>query len=284
MSHRLKALEEEVGLPLFERVGRRLRLTEAGRVLLEGCSDLIARTADLRMAVVGASGTVTIATFPTVTAHLITSAIHELVEQSIAVRFRFGMRSQMLTWLGAGDVDAVLMLGDGDTGGFESLPLGFDHVAVVSRPQLFAGSRLGGFQAQSSDSGGTPSHCGDALSIEDLVPHRYLAWHGGRDPTFDAISAFASKNGLSHVGTPMIPHIETLRTLAAEGLGYTILPAYTAKRSTDRGDTATHRLQGLQLPLPVSLLTRSTTPWHASLRRTVDAVTDSVRSRVSSPP
>lgn len=47
VSIQVKRLEENVGLTLFEHVGRRIRLTDAGRVLYTASKDVLGRLADL---------------------------------------------------------------------------------------------------------------------------------------------------------------------------------------------------------------------------------------------
>ncbi|WP_237690785.1 LysR family transcriptional regulator [Paenibacillus caui] len=40
LSLQIKALEDEIGVPLFDRIGKRISLTEAGAVLLKHCKDI----------------------------------------------------------------------------------------------------------------------------------------------------------------------------------------------------------------------------------------------------
>ncbi|MDX3906848.1 MAG: LysR family transcriptional regulator [Pigmentiphaga sp.] len=47
LSRQIRALEEELGVPLFERAGRSLRLTEAGRFLLEHSLQLTSRLQEI---------------------------------------------------------------------------------------------------------------------------------------------------------------------------------------------------------------------------------------------
>jgi Transcriptional regulator len=40
LSQQIKALEDEIGTPLFDRMGKRIAITEAGRILYEQCSQI----------------------------------------------------------------------------------------------------------------------------------------------------------------------------------------------------------------------------------------------------
>lgn len=37
LSQQIKFLENELGMPLFDRIGKRIALTEAGKILLDQC-------------------------------------------------------------------------------------------------------------------------------------------------------------------------------------------------------------------------------------------------------
>src|SRR5450759_4323479 len=43
VSHNIRALEDELGVELFERRHRRIALTASGRILFETCGDVFAR-------------------------------------------------------------------------------------------------------------------------------------------------------------------------------------------------------------------------------------------------
>ncbi len=58
ISKRIAALETELGTPLFDRIGRRVQLTEAGRALQERAHTILAEIEDARRAISRLSGTV----------------------------------------------------------------------------------------------------------------------------------------------------------------------------------------------------------------------------------
>ncbi|HHJ12711.1 MAG TPA: LysR family transcriptional regulator [Chromatiales bacterium] len=58
VSKRVAALEEELGVALFDRVGRGIGLTEAGRTLLEGAREILASVQETRTRIDNLSGEV----------------------------------------------------------------------------------------------------------------------------------------------------------------------------------------------------------------------------------
>ena len=56
VSIQIKRLEESVGIPLSEQIGKRLFLTEAGRELFEGCRDVLDRLRVLNEDMIGMEG------------------------------------------------------------------------------------------------------------------------------------------------------------------------------------------------------------------------------------
>ncbi|MBW7460997.1 LysR family transcriptional regulator, partial [Paenibacillus sepulcri] len=40
LSHQIKALEDELGVPLFDRIGKKIAITEAGQLLLKHCGQV----------------------------------------------------------------------------------------------------------------------------------------------------------------------------------------------------------------------------------------------------
>src|ERR1700724_919434 len=82
VSQQLSALEREAGVELLERNGRRVRLTEAGRVLVEHTESVLA---DLERAEVAleatrttVAGTVRVAAFPSVSGAVLAPAFATL--------------------------------------------------------------------------------------------------------------------------------------------------------------------------------------------------------------
>ncbi|MEV6105145.1 LysR family transcriptional regulator [Streptomyces sp. NPDC051940] len=78
VSHHLARLEEETGVPLVQRAGRGIRLTEAGRLLAERAEEILGRVTSARAELAALAGLQTgrvrLAAFPTALALLVPPA------------------------------------------------------------------------------------------------------------------------------------------------------------------------------------------------------------------
>lgn len=242
VSHRLRALESELGVPLFEKIGRRLALTDYGRQLDLQCQDLIALSRGLRDLVREADGPLTgrvrVGTFPTIAAHLMIPTLATMLRehQELELVFNFDLLDPLLERLRTGLVDLVLVFSDREPEGFDVIELGSTRLVAILPPTTASRSRV--------------------VSVKQLSKLRYLAWHGPKDPTVDQISAFTSHHKLVNQWTPQIPHVETLRELIASGAGYTILPSYTAHRDESSRRVVTRIPRGLQRKISLYLVGR----------------------------
>jgi DNA-binding transcriptional LysR family regulator len=241
ISHRIRALEQELAVPLFEKIGRRLKLTEYGRRLQERCFDLIALSRSIRDVARGSGddveGRIAIGALPTVVSHLLVPAIASLIERypKLHLSFVFGYVPELCDHLRTGRVDLIVVIGGVEATGLTVTDLGSTDLVAVMAPAL------------------APRKSG-TIELAELREHRYLAWDGPRDVTFDLVDEFVRRHGLADAYTPGVPHIESLRLLAAAGAGYAILPRYTI--SADRDRLVALRPSRLRRRLPVSLVTR----------------------------
>lgn len=245
ISHRLRLLQDELGVPLFERVGRRLILTDAGRRLQEHCGEIFAHARSLREVVTATGeleGRVGVGTLPTVAAHLLHEPIAQLIARHprLQLSFTFDIVGPLLQALRAGRLDFVAMVGEVDASGLSSRPLGTTRLVAVAAPRVLPEGRA-------------------PLPLSRLRKLRRLAWDGPADPTFDRVQRFVTSNGLAGPFDPRIPNIETLRVLAASGAGYTILPEYTVRRDVAQGRLVARSPAGLTDTIPMVLLRRSST-------------------------
>ncbi len=117
VSQQVKALEDEVGVPLFERAGGRVALTPGGAALLPFAERAAALGDEATAAVAGAygrhAGELTLAASQTIAQYLLPRWIAEFarVHPNVRISARSGNTDQALDALTAGDVQLALIEG-----------------------------------------------------------------------------------------------------------------------------------------------------------------------------
>ena len=218
VSQQLAILEREVGVPLLERAGRGVRLTDAALVLVEHADALLERAALAEADLAAAAGTVTgrgrIAAFQSVSLRLAAPAMEALARDAPRLRCELleAEPEQALPALALGDVD--LVLGDEWQHQPWRLPVGLDRHELLRDPvNLLLPARHPAARrhkdavplAELAGEAWTTGHVG--MAWEELT-QRICRQHGGFDPdirhrTNDAIVSLA---------------------LVARGLAVTLLP------------------------------------------------------------
>ncbi|GAA0586753.1 LysR family transcriptional regulator [Actinomadura livida] len=142
VSHHIARLEAEAGTPLVVRHGRGVRLTEAGRILVEHVEDVLARMADAeeRIAAVAGlrAGRVRVAVFPTAAGGLLPDALARLRARApgVSVRLADAEPGEALAALRAGETDVAVVFRypymPPDTGSrFREIVLGEDPIRLL---------------------------------------------------------------------------------------------------------------------------------------------------------
>ena len=115
VSHHLARLEAETGSQLTQRVGRGIRLTDAGRMLAERAEEILARldAAESELATYTGlrAGRVRLAAFPSALSTIVPRAAASLVEEhpDIELRFAEAEPPDAARMLRAGEVDVALL-------------------------------------------------------------------------------------------------------------------------------------------------------------------------------
>lgn len=149
VSQMVRRLEQRTGTVLVERVGRSVRLTEAGALLARRAAEVLAvlDTAEEEIAALAAlkSGRVRLMAFPSASATLVPRALGMLRERhpEVTISFTEAEPPESLAALRSGDCDLAVAFvyegtdigrGETDLGGFVTFPLLEDEVRLaVSR-------------------------------------------------------------------------------------------------------------------------------------------------------
>jgi LysR family hydrogen peroxide-inducible transcriptional activator len=115
LSQQIRKLENELGAPLFDRLGRRIRLTALGERFLEHArrvlADLEGARRDVDEVLGLGRGQVSIGVIPTVAPFLLPSALARCAREfpEVSVRVREDLTNSLLRQLAEGEIDLALL-------------------------------------------------------------------------------------------------------------------------------------------------------------------------------
>ncbi|QVQ50743.1 LysR family transcriptional regulator [Spiractinospora alimapuensis] len=213
VSQQLAVLEREVGLELLEQVGRRLRLTEVGRVLATHAGEVLAAERRARIAVEQAQKTLqaelTVGVLATLASSLVPPALARLAERhpGIRVKTREVPPEQMQTAVREGELDLAFVLD------YPDAPTAWD-ASVVSTPICVEQLRLV-----------TPPGALDSAEPVDLAEFADFSWVAS-----EANTQFGHALRMVCQRAGFVPHIAhqvdeqaTAMAMVAAGLGVTLV-------------------------------------------------------------
>jgi DNA-binding transcriptional LysR family regulator len=213
LSQQVRALEGELGVPLFVRAGRGIVLTEAGRRLqpeaeavlaaVERARDAVAEVREIR------SGTLTFGTFGIAGAYGLADVIEELRRRYPGVRVRaVGQNSsEVADAVRAGELEVGMVVLPVDDAGLDVRPAVRDEVLYVSAD---------------------PERVRRRMSVRRLAEAPlilYDARWGDEDPTRRQLAERAQRAGVRLEPVIEVEDMDVALDLAARGLGDTVVEA-----------------------------------------------------------
>ncbi|MEV1172915.1 LysR family transcriptional regulator [Nonomuraea sp. NPDC049784] len=205
VSHHLARLEAETGARLVQRVGRGIRLTEAGRLLAERAAEIIGRldaTAEELAAHVGLrSGRVRLAAFPSALGTFIPKAAGLLSGAHPGLRLQLTEIEppEALRLLRSGRVDVAVIFRYDDTAPEDN---GIRMIHLLDDPSYLVSS-------------GPPG---------ELADHAESSWIAGCDRCRSHLLDICDKAGFAPRISFTSDDIVAVQALVAAGLGLTMLP------------------------------------------------------------
>jgi DNA-binding transcriptional LysR family regulator len=230
VSHHLARLEAETGATLFQRAGRGIRLTEAGRTLAQRATEILGRLdaaeSELAAQVGLREGRVRLAAFPSALGTLVPGAAARLreLQPGIDLMLTEAEPPEALRMLRAGYVDVAVIfrheppesaLADADEEGTRGIPLLDEPVYLVTpRP------------------GGAPAEARPGPALADYAEARWIA---GCERCREHLLRQCAQAGF----TPRIAFTTddyvAVQALVAAGLGVTTLPGLALRAARHPG-------------------------------------------------
>jgi DNA-binding transcriptional LysR family regulator len=248
----IQALEQDVGVPLFDRIGRRVELTKAGQVMVS-YSDRILALANEARSVVGndrkPSGMLTIGASETLLTHRLPNVIskfqkkHPQVEISVIAAENCEVHAGELRLNSSIDIAFILDLQQHKSRRLVVECLSAEDVLVLVSPghRLASAKRLNADMLTDEQVLLTERSCGYRVLFERAV----------------------SKAGAALNKTLVLPGIEAIKRCASAGMGVAVLPRIAVEK-----ELAQHQLVPLSWPKETirvySQMIRHSEKWQSS--------------------
>ena len=209
LSVQIRKLEDRLGHPLFERRGRKLHLTEAGRVALDH-ADAIFATGEELIGTLRQTGTtrqaVRIGALATLSRNFQIGFLRPVLGRSdIEVILRSGSAPELLRGLLSLDLDIVLTNQAPATDAltpFISHKLAEQRVSLIGPPRMLAG----------------------AMDLAGLLTHHPVIVPTSDSSVRTGFDALASSLGVRPQIAAEVDDMAMMRLLAREGIGLAVLP------------------------------------------------------------
>lgn len=233
----IQALEDEIGLPLFDRVGRRVSLTAAGQRLLWYADKMLELAAEAKAAVAGATtptGTLTISAPETICSYRLPVVLQEFRQHFPQVRLTFKPlpSSELRQAVSEGTLDVAFLLDEPLQANNLNIEILRDEaIWLVGPPD----HRLASFvRVLPGDIEGEPLLLTESGCTYRSLFKRALA-EAGVHP--NVIMEFSS--------------VDSIKQCVMAGMGLTVLPAVAVQREVESGELVAIKWAGS--PISVAL-------------------------------
>ena len=233
VSRQVLLLEEELGEPLFLRLGRKVRLTTAGAALLDLSRRVLSDVRDTTATIVEQqqqlAGTLHLGGGMTVCLHVFPAMLKEFRKRhpQVEIKLTTGATPQLLERLRSGALDVGLLTLPVDGTDLAQVPVMREELLLVMPPT----HRLAKLRR---------------ITPEDLVGQTWVLFERGSSTRRVIDDMFAA-----HAVHPRIvletENVEILKALTMSGMGLTILPYQSLVREARDGSLRVRRLTGVTM-------------------------------------
>lgn len=220
VAEQIRQLERDLGVDLFVRLGRGLRLTDAGAEFATHVRRVIAASEEAEASIADRrdlrGGRVTFGAFGAPSHYRFADLINEFASRFPAVQVRLRGRNSSITAdeVRQGELEAAVVVLPVDDSGLDVRPIAKDEVLYVS-----------------ADAKRTvrPVAAEDFVAVPIIL---YETQYRLDDPTRRQLAARAQEHGLKMEARIEVEHLETALQLVARGVGNTYVPHAVTKAAS----------------------------------------------------
>ena len=228
VSARIAQLEAQLGVSLFERLGRTVQLSDAGRALLPHAQRTLQAARDAAEAVhalrAGGGGTLIIGTAPTVGTYVLPRLLQRFAaaQPNVEISIRTG-RSEEVSQMVLDDEVQIGFERELSHPEVETVPLYKDDIVLLAAAQHPLASRR-------------------RVAVEDVVRESVIFFDP--DSSYHALSHAAFRtSGVAPRHTIDVDSLEMAKRLVLRGLGLAFLPLVAVEEELQRGQLAPIEIQ-----------------------------------------
>ena len=223
LSRAIANLEAELGQPVFERQGRRVALTDAGRLLQSRAAQVVSLLEDAKNEITddGESGRLRVAAIPTIAPYFLPGVLREFSRQhpQASVLIQEDVTENALRKCSQGEVDAAIL----------ALPVPARHLEVE---ELFEEELILVLPADHVLAKKR------SLTMKDIEPYPFVLLDEAHCLT-DSIVSFCRQSSFHPVVVERTNQLTTVQELVALGHGISMIPAMA--RELDSSDRRVYR-------------------------------------------
>jgi LysR family hydrogen peroxide-inducible transcriptional activator len=223
LSQAIQKLEDELGQPVFERLGRHVELTDAGRMLLPRATQAVQLVDEARASITddGESGQVRVSAIPTIAPWLLPSLLGEFTSDFPRVQFEVQeeVTDQVVKRLRHGETDVALLALPFDATHLEIVPLFEEELQLV----LPAGHQLADRKR---------------ITLQTLREYPFILLDEAHCLSDNVIS-FCHRKAFQPITTGRFTQLATVLELVALGQGVSLVPQMA--RDADRDPRRVYR-------------------------------------------